>query len=259
MGVAHPDGFGELRQLDPGRLGEDLALVGGEPRPVLDEIAGELGGEPGAERSHGEGEGADRLEHGTGALDGLGVTADHADEIAAGGRGGTSGDAAVDDRHSCRRRLGPDRLDALGRDGAHHHENRLGPCDGESPLRTGEHRVHLLVVDHRHDHRVRAPGDVRRGLGDLRLVAVSSRSPRAGRRRPPVGVRPRRRSGPSRRRGSRARSPRPPASPCSVLVPSLPARGLPPCSGSRAGDARRAGPARPQSAADAFPGQLSRL
>ena len=39
-------------QLDPGRLGQQLGLVGGQPRAVLDDVAGELGPESGPERPH---------------------------------------------------------------------------------------------------------------------------------------------------------------------------------------------------------------
>ena len=52
MLVALPDGLGQLGQLDPRRLGQHLGLVGGEPRPVLHQVAGQLGLEARPERAH---------------------------------------------------------------------------------------------------------------------------------------------------------------------------------------------------------------
>ncbi len=45
-GVAGLDHLGQLGQLDAGRLRQLLALVGGQPRTVGDEVAGQLGGQP---------------------------------------------------------------------------------------------------------------------------------------------------------------------------------------------------------------------
>ena len=72
----------QLEQVDAGRLGQLLGLEGGQPRPVGDEVAGQLGGEAGAGRAHVQHEAADDVEDGADAVDLLVGAADHADELA---------------------------------------------------------------------------------------------------------------------------------------------------------------------------------
>ena len=85
VGVTGLDHLGQLGQVDAGRLGQHLALVGGQPRSVGDQVAGQLGRQARSERAHGHRQRANGVEDRRDPGDDLGVAADHADQLTGGG------------------------------------------------------------------------------------------------------------------------------------------------------------------------------
>ena len=172
LGVAGLDHLGQVGEVDSGRLGQHLALVGGQPRSVGHQVAGQLGGQAASEGSHGHRQRADGVEDRPEPGDDIGVAADHADQFAGGGRGRPSGDATVEHRHAEGRGLGADGPDARDRDGAHDDDGGVGAGGGQAPVRTGQDGVDLGIVDHGHHHHVRLPDQVGGRSGHRRRVAV---------------------------------------------------------------------------------------
>ncbi len=170
--VARPDGLSQLAQFDAGRFGQHLALVGGQPRPVLHEVPRQLGGQSGAEGAHHEGERADGLEHGLGPLDDGRVATHHADELARGRSSGASGHPAIEDGHTGVGGLGADGRHAARRDRAHDDEDGVRTGCRQSALRPRQDGVDLGVVDHGHDHDVGPSCDIGSRTDDLGSLPI---------------------------------------------------------------------------------------
>ena len=161
--VAGLDHLGQFGQGDSRRLGQLLALVGGQPRAVGDQVPGQLGGESGTEGSHGHGQGADGVEHRCGPFDHRRIAPHHAHQVAAGGGGRAAGHPAVEDGHAEGVGLGADGVDARRGDGADHNDDGARSGRGQAALGARQHGMDLLVVDHGHHHHLGPTHQVGRG------------------------------------------------------------------------------------------------
>ena len=161
--VARLGHLGQLRQLDPGGLGHSLRLVGGHPRPVLDEVARQLRPEPAAERPHVHDERAPVVEDRADPLDHGLVAADHRHELAVLRRRRATAHAAVEQVDAGGGRQLAGALQPRWGDGAEDDDGRSGAGRAEQSGLAGEHVEHLRVVDHGDRHDVRVRGELRRG------------------------------------------------------------------------------------------------